>query len=87
MSAAGTGEQQESSDSEGGGGIQVYLERLTTVSSTAPYHPPNYPAQRIRVFTATASILIEVAGFNQHLTDQNLLTIARRILNDPTTRR
>ena len=86
MSAAGTGEL-ESSDSEGGLQVPVFAERLSTIASTNPNHPANYPVQRIRVFTASTSILIEVAGFNVQLTDQNLLSIAREILNDPSTRR
>ena len=85
MSVAGTGEL-ESSEEEGGLQVPVFCERLQTLASTNPNHPPNYPVQRVRIFTSTTSILIEVAGFNAPLTDQNLISIAREILNDPATR-
>ena len=85
MSTAGTGELV-SSDEEGGLQVPVFAERLPTIASPSPNHPINYPVQRIRIFTTSTSILIEIAGFNVQLTDQNLISIARELLNDPAIR-
>ena len=78
--SAGTGEF-ESSDSEDTLQVPITRERFATTASANPLHPPNYPVQSISISTATVSVLIQVAGYNIPLTDENLLAIARELLN------
>jgi hypothetical protein len=78
--SGGTGEF-ESSDEEGGVRVPIVLERLATVASTNAQHPPNYPVQSLIVSTATVTITIQVAGSNTTLTNENILAIARELIN------
>lgn len=78
--SGGTGEF-ESSDEEDGVRVPIVIERLATVASTNALHPPNYPVQSLNVSTATVTVIIQVAGINTTLTNENLLAIARELIN------
>jgi hypothetical protein len=78
--SGGTGEF-ESSDEEGGVLVPIVIERLATVASTNALHPPNYPVQSLTVSTSTVTITIQVAGYNTTLTNENILAIARELIN------
>ena len=78
--SAGTGEL-ESSDSEDGVRVPITVTRLLPSFSQDPNHPVQYPVQSILISTSTVSVVVNVAGFNQTLSDQALISIARELIN------
>jgi hypothetical protein len=78
--SAGTGEL-ESSDSDEGVRVPITVTRLAPSFSQNPSHPAQYPVQSILISTATVSIVVHVAGFNQTASDQALISIARELIN------